>query len=334
MTKLTGPEKAAAFLMLLGEKTSAQLLKNLSPDEIKQLGSSMCDMQDVKREVLTEVMEEFGQMFTTTDAIYTTGDDFFHNLLPNVLSKEEAEAVKTKLEKEKEEVLFKNIRDVDPKLLAGFIHTEHPQTIAIIMANLGSEKSGQILPLLSEPLQFEVLNRIAHLETVPPDLLREVDAVLQEELLSVEKGSNQILGGVQVAAEILNNCDKRTEEKILQAIEDFDEELAEKVRKLMFVFEDLAGVNDQGIRELLKEVKSEDLTLALKTASEELKRKVLGNLSKRAAQILEEDMSVMGPVRLSEVETAQQNIINAARRLEKEGKIFLMGGGEGGDPLV
>jgi len=170
-------------------------------------------------------------------------------------------------------------------------------------------------------------------ETVPPDLLREVDAVLQEELLSVEKGSNQILGGVQVAAEILNNCDKRTEEKILQALEDFDEELAEKVRKLMFVFEDLAGVNDQGIRELLKEVKSEDLTLALKTASEELKRKILGNLSKRAAQILEEDMSVMGPVRLSEVESAQQNIINAARRLEKEGKILLMAG-EGGDPLV
>ena len=333
MAKLTGPEKAAAFLMFLGEKTSAQLLKNLSPDEIKQLGSSMCDMHDVKKEVLTEVMEEFGHMFTTTDAIYTTGDDFFHTLLPNVLSREEADAVKTKLEKEREEILFKNVRDVDPKVLAGFIHTEHPQTIAIILAHLGSEKSGQILALLSEPLQFEVLNRIAHLETVPPDLLREVDAVLQEELLSVEKGSNQILGGVQVAAEILNNCDKRTEEKILQALEDFDEELAEKVRKLMFVFEDLAGVNDQGIRELLKEVKSEDLTLALKTASEELKRKVLGNLSKRAAQILEEDMSVMGPVRLSEVETAQQNIINAARRLEKEGKIFLMGG-ETGDPLV
>lgn len=333
MAKLTGTEKAAAFLMFLGEKTSAQLLKNLSPDEIKQLGSSMCDMQDLKREVLNEVVEEFGQMFTATDAIYTTGDDFFHNLLPNVLSREDADAVKTKLEKEREEVLFKNVRDVDPKVLAGFIRTEHPQTIAIILAHLGPERSGQTLALLSEPLQFEVLNRIAHLETVPPDLLREVDSVLQEELLSVEKSGNQVLGGVQVAAEILNNCDKRTEEKILQALEDFDEELAEKVRKLMFVFEDLAGVNDQGIRELLKEVKSEDLTLALKTASEELKRKVMGNLSKRAAQILEEDMSVMGPVRLSEVEAAQQNIINAARRLEKEGKIFLMGS-EGGDPLV
>lgn len=333
MGKLTGTQKAAAFLMFLGEKTSAQLLKTLSPEEIKQLGSSMCDMQDVKKEVITEVMQEFGQLFSSPDAILTTGGDFFYNLLPNVLEKDKAQEVIQKIEKEREEIPFKNVREVDPKLLAGFIRTEHPQTIAIILAHLDSERAGQVLALLSEPLQFEVLNRIAHLETVPPDLLREVDAVLQEELLSVEKGSNQILGGVQVAAEILNNSDKRTEEKILQALEDFDEELAEKIRKLMFVFEDLVGVNDQGIRELLKEVKSEDLTLALKTASEELKRKVLGNLSKRAAQILEEDMSVMGPVRLSEVETAQQNIINAARRLEKEGKIFLVSG-EGGDPLV
>jgi flagellar motor switch protein FliG len=272
-------------------------------------------------------------MFSSPDAILTSGGDFFFNLLPNILEKDKALEVLQKIEKEREEIPFKHVREVDPKLLAGFIRTEHPQTIAIILAHLNSEKAGQILALLSEPLQFEVLNRIAHLETVPPDLIREVDAVLQEELLSVEKGSNQILGGVHVAAEILNNCDKRTEEKILTALEDFDEELAEKVRKLMFVFEDLAGVNDLGIRELLKEVKSEDLTLALKTASEELKRKVLGNLSKRAAQILEEDMSVMGPVRLSEVEAAQQNIINAARRLEKEGKIFLVSG-EAGDPLV
>lgn len=333
MAKLTGTQKAAAFLMFLGEKTSARLLKNLSPEEIKQLGSSMCDMQEVKKEVVAEVMQEFGQMFSSPDAILTSGGDFFFNLLPNVLEKDKAQEVIQKIEKEREEIPFKHVREVDPKLLSGFIRTEHPQTIAIILAHLDSERAGQVLALLSEPLQFEVLNRIAHLETVPPDLLREVDAVLQEELLSVEKGSNQILGGVQVAAEILNNCDKRTEEKILQALEDFDEELAEKVRKLMFVFEDLVGVNDQGIRELLKEVKSEDLTLALKTASEELKRKVLGNLSKRAAQILEEDMSVMGPVRLSEVESSQQNIINAARRLEKEGKIFLVSG-EAGDPLV
>jgi flagellar motor switch protein FliG len=333
MPKLTGSQKAAAFLMFIGERSSARLLKALSAEEIKQLGSSMCDMQDVKKDVVNEVMQEFGQMFSSQDAILTSGGDFFLSLLPNVMETDKAQEVISKIEKEREEIPFKHVRDVDPKVLAGFIRTEHPQTIAIILAHLGPERAGLVLALLSEPLQFEVVNRIAHLETVPPDLLREVDAVLQEELLSVEKGSNQILGGVQVAAEILNNCDKRTEDKILQALEDFDEELAEKVRKLMFVFEDLVGVNDQGVRELLKEVRSEDLTLALKTASEELKKKFLGNLSKRAAQILEEDMSIMGPVRLSEVETAQQNIINVARKLEREGRIFLMSG-EGGDPLV
>jgi flagellar motor switch protein FliG len=333
MAKLTGPEKAAAFLMFIGESAAAQLLKKLSPEEIKQLGSSMCNLQDVKKELLEEILLEFGQMFSSKDAVLTTGDDFFLSLLPNVLEKDKADEVLFRIEKEREEIPFKYVREVDPKVLAGFIKTEHPQTIAIILAHLGSEKAGQILAQLSEPLQFEVVNRVARLEMVPPDLLREVDKVLEEELLSVGKASNQILGGVQVAAEMLNNCDKRTEETILHALENYDEELAEKVRKLMFVFEDLVGVNDAGIRELLKDVSSKDLTMALKTASEELKKKILGNLSKRAAQILQEDLSVMGPVRLSEVEGAQQNIINTARRLEKEGKIFLMGG-EGGDTLV
>lgn len=333
MAKLTGPQKAAAFLMFIGEKASADVLKNLSPEEIKQLGSTMCTMQEVKKELVAEVVQEFTQMFLSQEAIYGTGDEFFFNLLPNVLGRDQAEDIKAKIEKEREEIPFKNIRDVDPKLLAGFIKNEHPQTIAVILAHLAPEKAGQILALLSETLQFEVLNRVARLETVPPDLLREVDSVLQHELLSVEKGGNQMIGGIQTAAEILNNCDKRTEDGILQAMEEHDPEMAEKVRKLMFVFEDLVTVTDQGIRELLKEVRNEELTLALKTASEELKRKIFSNLSKRAAQILEEDLSVLGPVRLSEVEAAQQNIINAARRLEKEGKIQLMTG-EGGDTLV
>jgi flagellar motor switch protein FliG len=160
-----------------------------------------------------------------------------------------------------------------------------------------------------------------------------VDRVLQDELLSVGKGSSQILGGIQMAAEIVNNCDKRTEENILQAMEDHDPELAEKVRKLMFVFEDLVAITDSGVRELLKEIRNEELTLALKTASDELKKKIFKNLSQRAAQMLEEDISIMGPVRLSDVEAAQQNIINVARRLEREGKIFLISG-EGGDTLV
>jgi flagellar motor switch protein FliG len=333
MPKMTGPEKAAAFLMFIGEKASARLLKSLSADEIKQLGSSLCFLQEVKKDVISEVIEEFSAMYHSKDAIFTTGDQFFFNLLPNVVNSAEAEEILTKIEKEREEIPFKNVREIDAKVLAGFIKNEHPQTVAIILAHLGAEKAGQVLAMLSEPLQFEVLNRVARLEAVPPDLVREVDRVLRDELLSEEKVLDQGLGGIQVAAEILNNCDKRTEENILQALENHDEEMAEKVRKLMFVFEDLSSVNDQGIRELLKEIRNEDLVLALKTASEELKRRVLNNLSKRAAQILDEDLGMLGPVRLSEVEAAQQSIINVARRLEKEGKLLMMGG-EGGDTFV
>jgi flagellar motor switch protein FliG len=177
------------------------------------------------------------------------------------------------------------------------------------------------------------VNRIAHLETVPPDLIHEVDEVLEQELLSMGKESHQLLGGVQTVAEILNYSDRRTGDNILQHMEDYDTDLAEKVRKLMFVFEDLVAVNDQGIRELLKEIRNEELTLGLKTASEDLKSKVFKNLSQRAAQMLQEDLSMMGPVRLSDVEGAQQNILNVARRLEKEGKLMLAGK-EGGDTLV
>jgi flagellar motor switch protein FliG len=332
MAKLTGPQKVAAFLMFIGEKSSTKILKKLSPEEIKLLGFCMCNMQEVKNEAVTEVVQEFGQLFSKKDVVLATGDEFFLKLLPNVMEQEEAQEVISKIEQERNEIPFKHVFDVDSRILANFIKSEHPQTIAIILAHLGPEKAGQVLSLLSEPLQFEVINRVAHLDAVPPDLLREVDRVLQEELLSVEKAGNQAVGGVKVTAEILNNCDKRTEENILQVLESYDEEMAEKIRKLMFVFEDLVAVNDQGIRELLKEVNSKELTLALKTASEEIKKKILTNLSKRAAQILEEDLTMMGPARLSEVETAQQSIINTARRLEREGKIFLVG--ESGDPLV
>jgi flagellar motor switch protein FliG len=333
MSRLTGPQKAAAFLMSIGEEASAALLKNLDTDEIRQVGSYMFAMSEVKMEDAVELMQEFSMRYSVGGDLYTPGDSFFRNLLPNVLG-DQAEDVIKRLDKEREEIPFKNVQTLDAKVLAGFIKNEHPQTIAIILAHLTHEKGAQVLAILSEAMQFEVLNRVARLETVPQELVREVDKVLEEELLSVGgKGSSQILGGIQMAAEILNNCDKRTEENILQVMEDHDPEMAEKVRKLMFVFEDLVAVPDTGIREILKEVRNEELTLALKTASEELKKKVFKNLSQRAAQMLEEDLSIMGPVRLSDVEAAQQNVINVARRLEREGKIFLVSG-EGGDVLV
>jgi flagellar motor switch protein FliG len=333
MAKLTGPQKAATILVALGEESSALVLKNLTQDEIKILGLHMTAIHGIKKEISDEILQELTSNFYNDGDIHVPGEHFFRNLLPSVLGNDKAGDMLTTIEKEKEKIPFKYVREIDARVLANFIKSEHPQTIAIILVHLGHEKASEVLGTLPETLQFEVINRIAHLETVPPDLIHEVDEVLEKELLSIGQESHQLLGGVQAIAEILNYSDRRTGENILQSMEDFDTELAEKVRKLMFVFEDLVTVNDSGIRELLKEIRNEELTLALKTCSEELKSKIFKNLSQRAAQMLEEDLSVLGPVRLSEVEGAQQNILNVARRLEKEGKI-IMAGREGGDTFV
>ena len=333
MAKLTGPQKAATILLALGEEASSLVLKNLTPEELKLVGMNMTSIQGIKKEVSEEVLMELAEVFYQDGDIHIEGDHFFRSLLPSFLGNDGALSVMSSIEQEREKIPFKYVREIDARVLANFIRSEHPQTISIILVHLGYEKASEVLGLLPEALQFEVMSRIAHLDTVPPDLIREVDEVLEKELLSIGKESHQLLGGVQAVAEILNYCDRRTGENILQAMEDMDTDLAEKVRKLMFVFEDLVTVNDAGVRELLKEVRNEELTLALKTCSEELKSKFFKNLSQRAAQMLEEDLSVLGPVRLSEVESAQQNILNAARRLEKEGKIILAGR-EGGDTFV
>lgn len=330
--KLTGPQKAAIAMLALGEEASALILKNLTTAEIKEISLEMSNIQGVKKDMSDELLQEFTQMFRAELGINVAGEQFIRNLLPTVMQSEEAKEVISKIDEEKQKTPFKHLRDIDPKLLAGFIKGEHPQTIAIIISHLGHQKASAVLGFLPEQLQFEIVQRIANLETVPPDLIREVDEVLEKELTSIGKRGQQI-GGVSVVAEILNHCDRRTGDNILQFMEESDNDLAEKVRKLMFVFDDLMHVNDQGIRELLKEVRNEELTMALKTAGEDLKEKVFKNLSQRAAQMLQEDIAMMGPARLSEVEAAQQSILNVARRLEKEGKL-LLAGKESGEAFV
>ncbi len=330
--KLNGPQKAAIALLSLGEEVSSLILKKLSTDEIKDLSLHMSYIEGVKKETSDELLHEFTSLFKMEGAVSVAGDPFIRALLPNVMKGEQAKEVISHIDEEKHKIPFKHLRDIDPKLLAGFIRGEHPQTIAIIVSHLGDQKASQVLGFLPEQLQFEVVARIANLETVPPDLIQEVDEVLEKELASIGKRGQQI-GGISVVAEILNHCDRRTGDNILQFLDETDTDLAEKVRKLMFVFEDLLHVNDAGIRDLLKEIRNEELTMALKTASEDLKGKIFKNPSQRAAQMLQEDISMMGPARLSEVEAAQQSIINVARKLEKEGKLILAGK-DGGESFV
>ncbi len=330
--KLAGPQKAAMALLAMGEEASAAILKRLSTDEIRQLSLYMSNIAGVKKETSDELLEEFTSLFRIESGVNVSGDQFIRNLLPSVMKVEQAIEVISQIDEEKQKIPFKHLRDIDPKLLAGFIKGEHPQTIAIIVSHLGHQKASQVLAFLPEQLQFEIVSRIATLEAVPPDLIQEVDEVLEKELTSVGT-RGQVIGGVGVVAEILNHCDRRTGDSILQFLDETDTDLAEKVRKLMFVFEDLLHVNDAGIRELLKEIRNEELTVALKTASEDLKSKIFKNLSQRAAQMLQEDISMMGPARLSEVEAAQQAILTVARRLEKDGKL-LLAGKDGGESFV
>jgi len=330
--RMNGPQKAATALLAMGEEASALILKKLSTDEIKALSTHMSYIEGVRKETSDELLQEFTMLFKGEGGINVAGDQFIRNLLPSVMKSEQVEEVLSKIEEDRHRIPFKHLRDVDPRMLAGFIKGEHPQTMAIIISHLGHDKAGQVIGHLPEQLQFELITRIANLEMVSPDLIREVDEVLQKELSAIGT-VGQGMGGVNVVAEILNRCDHKTGESILRFLEETDAELAEKVRKMMFVFEDLLQTNDMGIRELLKEIKSEVLSLALKTASEDLKAKVFKNLGQRAAQMLEEEISMMAPARLSEVEAAQQEILTAARKLEKEGKLFLASK-EGGDSFV
>ncbi|MCE5334088.1 MAG: flagellar motor switch protein FliG [Desulfobacteraceae bacterium] len=330
--KLSGPKKAAMALLSLGVDAAALILKKLTTDEIKELSLQLSNIQSMKKEVSDELLQEFTTLFRSDSGTHMAGDQFIRTLLPSVMKVEQAIEVISQIEEEKQKIPFKHLKDIDPKLLAGFIKGEHPQTIAIIVSHLDHAKASSVLSFLPEQLQFEIVGRIATLEAVPPDLIQEVDEVLEKELTSMGKRGQQI-GGASVVAEILNHCDRRTGDNILQFLEESDSDLAERVRKLMFVFDDLVHINDQGIRELLKEIRNEELTLALKTASEDLKMKIFKNLSQRAAQMLQEDISMMGPARLSEVEGAQQSILTVARRLEKEGKI-LLAGKESGETFV
>ncbi len=228
---------------------------------------------------------------------------------------------------------FKELGNVSPKILAQILRNEHPQTLALITGHLPSESAGELLQNLPPGIRAEVLMRLAKLEAVPEDMIMEVDKVLQNQLIAMGAKEGRKVGGVQSVAEILNAVERSTEEEVLSDIEEESSQLAEEIRQLMFVFEDIQELDDRAVREVLKEISNEDLTMALKTASEDLQNKFFNNLSERAANMIREDLEIMGPVRLSDVEAAQQNVVKIVRRLEAEGRIIITGKG-GGDVLV
>jgi len=317
---LTGPEKAAVFLLTLGDEFTSQVFTRLDEGEIKMVGRQMAKMDQVKKEDISQLLDEFKMEDGEAD-LFLSGDDLLENALKRALSSEKATAILEEIRSDWKLTLFQKARKLEPKILVNFLRNEHPQTVALVLAVLDPMQASAILAELQESLQIEVVMRLAELDKVSPEVLVEVDRVLQDELLAVEGMEGQKLGGVEAVAEILNNADRALEASILEGVEEQRESLADEIRKLMFVFEDLINVDDRGIMAILKEVSSDDLKLALKTASEDLRERIFKNMSSRAVQMLKEDMEIMGPVRVRDVELAQQSILKVAKRLEAEGKI-------------
>ncbi len=330
---LTGPEKAAIFLLMLGEDYASQVFKRLDDEEIRSVGRQMAKVDRVDNDDVAALLAEF-----KTDEgggeIFLSGDDLLETALRRALPSDKAGEILGEIRSDWRLTLFQKARKLEPKILVNFLRNEHPQTVALVLAVLEHTQSAAILADLKEEVQVEVVMRMAELDKVSPEILVEVDRVLQEELLSVEGMEGQRLGGVETVAEILNNADRALEAQVLEGVEEQRETLAEEIRRLMFVFEDLLGVDDRGVMAILKEVSTDDLKLALKTSSDDLQEKIFGNMSQRAVEMLREDMEIMGPTRIKDVEAAQQAIIKIAKRLEQEGKLQLSAGGGGEDEFV
>lgn len=322
--KLSGVDKAALLLLSLGEGQAGEILKRLDDKEVQLLGQRISKMDIVSTKQVAAILDEFQRMMESPEAIVVKGDQFFKNTISRSMDVKRQEELMDKLELEQSPEFFQKIKKLDSRTLASFLRNEHPQTIALVLAHLERSQAGGVLAQFPENLQLEVVRRIASLDQVSPAIIEEIDTALREEITLVEEVGGRLVGGPQSVAEILNQMERTQEASILKRLEEEDqEELAEEIRRYLFTFEDLLGVDDRGIMALLKETNTQDLALALKAASEELKAKIFKNMSSRAGEMLREELEIMGPVRLREVEAAQQKVIQIAKRLETEGQLVL-----------
>ena len=329
---LNGRQKAAIFLVSLGSELSAEIFKHLREDEIETLTFEIARLDQIDAEFKDAILEEFQEMMTAQNFITSGGIDYARELLEKSLGSQKAIDIINRLTSSLQVRPFDFIRRTDPAHLLNFIQQEHPQTIALILAYLDPGKASVILQNLPVEIQSDVARRIATMDRTSPDVLREVERVLEKKLSTLSSEDYTAAGGVESIVEILNLVDRSSEKSIIESLEEDDAELAEEIKKRMFVFEDIVLLDDRAIQRVLREVDSQELSKALKSVDVEVQDKVFKNMSKRAAAMLKEDMEFMGPVRLKDVEDAQQKIVASIRRLEDSGEIVIARSGE--DELV
>lgn len=330
--ELTGKQKAAIFLLAVGAEVSSDVMKRLSEGEVDTLTYEIARLDKVTPEQKEMVLQEFQELMMAQEFITRGGIDSARSILERALGTQKAIDIVNRLTSSLQVRPFDFVRRQDPSQLMNFIQNEHPQTIALILSYLDPNKSAMILASLPHNVQPDVARRIAKMDRTSPDTLREVERVLERKLSTLSNEDYTIAGGIEAIVEVLNNVDRGTEKSIIEALEEEDPELAEEIKKKMFVFEDIVLLDDKAIQKVMRELDTQDLAKSLKAVDTEVQEKIFRNMSKRAANLLREDMEFMGPIRLKDVEDSQQKIVNIIRKLEEEGEIVVARAGE--DELV
>lgn len=327
-----GVQKAAILLIALGPEKSAAIFKHLKEDEIEELTLEIANTRSVSPQTKEDILNEFYQVCLAQQYIAEGGIGYAKDLLEKALGNEKAQEVISKLTASLQVRPFEFVRKTDPSQVLNFIQDEHPQTIAMILSYLSSGQAAMILGALTPEKQADVAKRIAMMDRTSPDVIKEVERVLERKLSSLMNQDYTIVGGVDAIVGILNTVDRGTEKHIMESLEIEEPELADEIRKKMFVFEDILLLDDRAIQRVLRDVENSDLGVALKGANEDVQNAIFNNLSKRLAAMIKEDMEFMGPVRMKDVEEAQQKIVSVIRKLEDAGEIVISRGG--GDEII
>ncbi|KAA3637566.1 MAG: flagellar motor switch protein FliG [Calditrichaeota bacterium] len=324
---MTPLQKAAVALVAFGSEVSALVLKGLSEKELEAVTVQIANLRDVPADVEEKVIEECHQIFMARQYISQGGIDFAQSILEKAVGSGKAKEIMHRLESSIKSTGFSLLKDIDPKQLSSFLQNEHPQTIALILTQLNPQNAAGVLSELSPELQAEVSLRIAVMEKIAPEILKEIEQTLEGHFEATAGGEMSASGGAKAIAEVLNLIEPSAEKNILQSLEAEDPDLAAEIKNMMFIFDDLTLLDDRSIQRLLKEVETKDIAISLKATIEEVKSKIFANVSERVAVMIQEEMEFMGPTRLSDVEAAQSRIVESVRRLEEEGQIIISGRG-------
>jgi flagellar motor switch protein FliG len=332
VAKLTKVDKAAVLLLSLGETDAAQVLRHMGPKEVQRVGVAMAQMRNVHREQVEQVMSEFVEIVGDQTSLGVGSDSYIRKMLTSALGEDKANCLIDRILLGGNTSGLDSLKWMEPRAVADVIRYEHPQIQAIVVAYLDPDQAGEVLGHFDHKVRLDIILRVSSLNTVQPAALKELNTILEKQFSGNSNASRTTLGGIKRAADIMNFLDSSVEGQLMDSIREIDDTLSGQIEDLMFVFNNLSDVDDRGIQALLREVSSDVLVLALKGSDEGVKEKIFKNMSKRASELLRDDLEAKGPVRVSDVETAQKEILTIARRMAEAGEIVL--GGKGGEEMI